>query len=523
MQSQYLNDLQNLLDCRVKIILLVKKDLTWRLGKAYLDGHYGKINRDKGLSLLINSAESGNANGQNELGWRYADGCGISEDIEKAIYWLAKSAAQENSGAQWKLGMIYCQLNDNDKAIYWLMKAAELGNAWAMRDIGVRYANGFCISKEKNATNAKYWLIKAAKKGDTQAKYELGKFYIDKDAEFYNINEGAFWLEKAANQGHSRAQWELFVLFSQNEIIYDNQSRAIKWLKVMKTKGLCEANWEFIEPYLGKVGKTQDDNNKIGDALKRAAQCYAPVEWLLVNKYRDEENIERLFYWLCNLARHGDKDAIKEVIDICQDREVNKCHCEKIIYDFKSVEEQWHYCVDEEIMIDLARYHIKASAFQDAAYWLKKIVKSYYKYYDYPFRFMLAIDDNFPKQHNKVTSRHNWELEKAQMVIGISYQSILGDKLSATPEIDAEYWLEKSAMSGNPEFQAYLGFAYYDSCTLTVEEKYNFGSINISKNMEKADYWLKKAAGAGHKNAIKHLSSLKFKFQKTLVKLKLRK
>jgi TPR repeat protein len=37
----------------------------------------------------------------------YANGKGVSKDDKQAVYWYQKAAAQENTGAQYNLGVMY--------------------------------------------------------------------------------------------------------------------------------------------------------------------------------------------------------------------------------------------------------------------------------------------------------------------------------------------------------------------------------------------------------------------------------
>ncbi|MCL1993760.1 MAG: sel1 repeat family protein [Spirochaetes bacterium] len=77
-------------------------------------------------------AEQGDADAQLKLGTCYANGEGVTQDFEKAIYWLTKSAQQGNADAQFNLGVCYL-FGENtagyfEKAEYWFRKSAQQGN-----------------------------------------------------------------------------------------------------------------------------------------------------------------------------------------------------------------------------------------------------------------------------------------------------------------------------------------------------------------------------------------------------------
>ena len=77
---------------------------------------------------ILKKAEGGDADAQAELGDIYWGGeHGVAEDGEKALYWLKKAAAQDNTNAMSSLGKIYRNgfagvKKDNKEADYWFDK-----------------------------------------------------------------------------------------------------------------------------------------------------------------------------------------------------------------------------------------------------------------------------------------------------------------------------------------------------------------------------------------------------------------
>ncbi|MCH5292250.1 MAG: sel1 repeat family protein, partial [Treponema sp.] len=59
------------------------------------------------IQELIERAERGDAEAQNELGEMYYDGEGVEQDYDKAFDWFLKSAEQGNASAQMRLGFMY--------------------------------------------------------------------------------------------------------------------------------------------------------------------------------------------------------------------------------------------------------------------------------------------------------------------------------------------------------------------------------------------------------------------------------
>ncbi|WP_411728714.1 tetratricopeptide repeat protein [Methyloglobulus sp.] len=59
----------------------------------------------------------------------YADGRGVEQDDEQALFWYRKAVEQGNAGAQFNLGKMYENGSgveqDDEQAVFWYRKAAE--------------------------------------------------------------------------------------------------------------------------------------------------------------------------------------------------------------------------------------------------------------------------------------------------------------------------------------------------------------------------------------------------------------
>ena len=80
------------------------------------------------FNKILKSAENGNIEAQNKLGYMYWEGIdGVEEDGEKAVYWYKKAAAQNNTEAMESLGKIYRTgvkglEKDDNEADFWFAK-----------------------------------------------------------------------------------------------------------------------------------------------------------------------------------------------------------------------------------------------------------------------------------------------------------------------------------------------------------------------------------------------------------------
>ena len=163
------------------------------------------------LDLLMRRAQNGDADAQYDLGERYYDGNGVSENPEKAVYWYKKAADQGHLEAQYSLG--WCYKNGEGVATNftlgaeWLKKAAQRGHAKAQLHLGHSYNDGEGVPE--NLNTALYWWEKAAEQGNDQAQACTGACYY---MQYRNLNKALYWLEKAIDQGNEVAKDMLLVI-----------------------------------------------------------------------------------------------------------------------------------------------------------------------------------------------------------------------------------------------------------------------------------------------------------------------
>ncbi|MCB0855546.1 MAG: sel1 repeat family protein [Bacteroidetes bacterium] len=71
----------------------------------------------KAVMMYRMAANKGDDVAQMNLGYHYANGIGVDEDVEQAIYWYAQSAEQGNPRAQNNLGDLYERRASTEKGI----------------------------------------------------------------------------------------------------------------------------------------------------------------------------------------------------------------------------------------------------------------------------------------------------------------------------------------------------------------------------------------------------------------------
>ena len=167
---------------------------------------------EKGIEILRNAAEKGDADAQFTLGAIYAGAhyefhnphfiegittmLGEEVDLNRAAYWYTLSANQGHKKALNNLGIAYKNgygvKKDLVKATEYIRKSAEMGDALAQLIYGDMFRDGevwfqtepdsisgesFLINAKPNIERAKEWWEKALKNGNNSAKERLEKIY----------------------------------------------------------------------------------------------------------------------------------------------------------------------------------------------------------------------------------------------------------------------------------------------------------------------------------------------------------
>ena len=104
------------------------------------------VDSARSTALYRLSAEAGYAPAQNYLGFRYFNGEGVRQDVDSALYWLAKAAGQSDAKAANNLGYLLANSDrvtrDYPQAMKWLGKAADAGVATAESLLADLYRQG---------------------------------------------------------------------------------------------------------------------------------------------------------------------------------------------------------------------------------------------------------------------------------------------------------------------------------------------------------------------------------------------
>ena len=117
-----------------------------------------------------------------------------SKHQKEALYWLEKSASNDDPYAFYQLGLYYSEANDLAKAIKYYQRAAELNNADALLELSYIYGEG--IGVEQDDDKALFYLKKAAESGNQEVLDELAAMALSGQGNM-DAKEADYWIKKA--------------------------------------------------------------------------------------------------------------------------------------------------------------------------------------------------------------------------------------------------------------------------------------------------------------------------------------
>lgn len=252
---------------------------------------YEKKYTDKSFDIdkCRESAQSGYALAQYQLGQCYEEGIGVERNLAKAfkLYWLASDKCRP---AKERLNKDSYQ----GQLAKWLKKAVngkqltDANLAEAMCMLGCCYFH--CWGVDCDMVSAVEWWQKAADLGDAYANdrlgycHRLGKGGLPKDAE----QAFAHYL-KAAEGGYSEDYFSVGLCYKEGDGVACDDEKAFGWFKKAAEHDDPMAWVELANCYAAAIGTAQDyakavewygkaadlRGNAFPDALRGLGNCYA--------------------------------------------------------------------------------------------------------------------------------------------------------------------------------------------------------------------------------------------------------
>jgi len=166
---------------------------------------------DSDAASLKAPAEGGDAAAQYALGMKLWLGRGVPREVNSAIVWLTRSAAQDYALAEAALGVIYEDgdgvAKDESKAAFYYARAAQGGEALGQYRLGLAYLNARGLPQDD--AQAARWFLAAAQQGMAEAENNLGYLYAMGRGVPRDLGAALSWYEKAAEAGNADAKMNL--------------------------------------------------------------------------------------------------------------------------------------------------------------------------------------------------------------------------------------------------------------------------------------------------------------------------
>ena len=163
------------------------------MGMTNLANLYLRENKfKKAKPLLVKAAEKEHGYAQYLLAMNFF--YYKQENNKEALYWLEKSASNDESEALYQLGLYYGEKADLAKSIQYYQRAAELNYGDALLELYYIYGEGFGVEQDED--KALFFLKKAAESGNQEVLDELAAMALSGQGNM-DAKEAEYWIKKA--------------------------------------------------------------------------------------------------------------------------------------------------------------------------------------------------------------------------------------------------------------------------------------------------------------------------------------
>lgn len=253
---------------------------------AYAKGvsAYNKEDYSKAFTWFMQSANTGNKDGQAYVGYMYDIGKGVVQNYSKAFEYYTKAANQGDMISQYNLGLLYYNAHgvarDYKKAFDLFTKAANQGYMNAYEYLGYMYDAGLGVGQDY--TKAMQYYMIASDKGSTYAQGNIGFLYEYGRGVAQDYDKAMQWYVKANDTSK--------IALLKSKISAQVQTSSVKTqvntnTAVQTEKAFADANQEALYNY---------DNIKseysFTKAQKQNQSSYALI--IGINKYKQNPPVE---------------------------------------------------------------------------------------------------------------------------------------------------------------------------------------------------------------------------------------
>ena len=226
--------------------------------------------RKEGLAILQKASQEGNAQAALFLSSAMANGqFGLTRDDLRMESVLLPSAEKGNAECQLSLAALY-QTSEilslrREEVTRWLVRAARGGSAKAVEIL--RQGGGFAEIGEEEAR-----YLEAAARGESKAQRKLGQLYLAKADDPESVSRGVSLLRNASAQNDAEALYLLGGMAASGRGMTASVREAFNYCLRAAELGHAEAQYQLAAMYSAGQGVAADEQKAFEWARKAAEQ-----------------------------------------------------------------------------------------------------------------------------------------------------------------------------------------------------------------------------------------------------------
>ena len=218
-----------------RIITALVIGLSLLLGTASADYQAGYTAYERGdynsaMEILLPLAEEEDANAQYYVAKIYLNYDKIFYNIDRGINLMIKSANNGNTEATYEIGVIYfsrVRFQNYEKAFHYLVKAAKNKHASAMLYLGNMYSGGYFV--EKNLEKAKEWYLQSIRGGEGLGALGFAYQYLWGEGVRESRLKWYMWLTVGSELGAPDVD---YLMEREEKLSWDEKARADKMARI---------------------------------------------------------------------------------------------------------------------------------------------------------------------------------------------------------------------------------------------------------------------------------------------------
>jgi len=235
-------------------------EIAYLKGVVHRDGFSGvKKDLHKTAHYFTIAANRGHVQAQMDLATMYAEGIGVSRDLDKFLYWSEKVADQGVADAAFNMGYLYFSGGaggrikvDYTKALKYLKLAADAGRFSACPYLGTMYLKGWGVKADN--MEALKWFKLGAENGDALSENNLGFMYLKGVGTPKDTAKALEYLQKADAHGNHGAAMSLGLMYENGDGVPQDLQEARR-LYVRAKEHKVDGAEKALRRIDGKLGK----------------------------------------------------------------------------------------------------------------------------------------------------------------------------------------------------------------------------------------------------------------------------